>query len=254
MKTKFQSVLRVAVPVVLATASIALLSAKKSTGLSLNRPHQEKFFREWAHGPVALDTVPDGKKDKDDIREINLEDMNISELNKVQLQMEKAQAELKANLSRDWKKEEKLLKEKLSKENLQQAKKELELAMLHLDNDKLQKELKAEMDKAKKEMEKAQLEMELNKVDFSSAQKEMEKATIEMKKAQEEMNNLTSMLKEMKKDGLIDEKGDYEIEWKKELLYINGKQQSKEVSDKYRKYLKDEPVRIKHKKRSPVNI
>jgi hypothetical protein len=39
---------------------------------------------------------------------------------------------------------------------------------------------------------------------------------------------------ELEKDGLIDRKKDYEIEWRKGNLYINGVQQSQEVTNKYK--------------------
>ena len=40
----------------------------------------------------------------------------------------------------------------------------------------------------------------------------------------------------MEADGLIDKKKGYTIEWKSGELYINGTEQPKNVSDKYKKY------------------
>ena len=41
---------------------------------------------------------------------------------------------------------------------------------------------------------------------------------------------------ELAADGLINKKKGYTIEWKNGNLYINDKEQSKDISDKYRKY------------------
>ena len=50
---------------------------------------------------------------------------------------------------------------------------------------------------------------------------------------------------ELEKDGLIDKDKGYSIEWKNGgELYINGKKQSKEISDKYKKYYKKDGWRI----------
>ena len=49
----------------------------------------------------------------------------------------------------------------------------------------------------------------------------------------------------VQKDGLIDKNKGYSIEWKNGgELYINGKKQTKEISDKYKKYYKKDGWRI----------
>lgn len=55
-----------------------------------------------------------------------------------------------------------------------------------------------------------------------------------------EIDRLKGFASDLEKDGLIDKKKGYRIEWKDGGdLYINGTKQSKEVSDKYHKYYKE---------------
>ena len=59
------------------------------------------------------------------------------------------------------------------------------------------------------------------------------------------MQDLKDFTDQLQKDGLIDKKKGYSIEWKNGgELYINGKKQPKEISDKYKKYYKKDGWRL----------
>ncbi|MDQ6756439.1 MAG: hypothetical protein M3004_05845 [Bacteroidota bacterium] len=60
--------------------------------------------------------------------------------------------------------------------------------------------------------------------------------------------DVKEMTTEMEKDGLINKKEGYNIEYKNKELLINGKKQSNEVTEKYRKYFKGEDFQIKRSK------
>ena len=89
-----------------------------------------------------------------------------------------------------------------------------------------------------------QLKVELQK-DKLQMEKEMNKAKEEMNKAKEELTAYKTMTAEMERDGLVRKDEDYTIEFNNGELRINGKQQSKEVTDKYRKYIRKDKWRIK---------
>jgi hypothetical protein len=72
----------------------------------------------------------------------------------------------------------------------------------------------------------------------------MRKAKAGMEKAREEIKNLQEFTDELEKDGLINKKKGYKIQVKDGELYINGANQSKETSDKYRKYYRKENFTI----------
>lgn len=123
---------------------------------------------------------------------------------------------------------------------------ELDKAMTELKNSNWQQELEkgmkemkaglaemknVNMAEIKKEMENARKEMENAKVNMKD---DMRKAKIDIEKARAEMTQLKSLLQDLEKDGLIKKGEDVKLEWKAGRLYINGKEQSPEVSEKYK--------------------
>src|SRR6185295_5143489 len=74
----------------------------------------------------------------------------------------------------------------------------------------------------------------------------MKDARNEMEKAKRELQDLKDFTGALEKDGLIDKKKGYTIEWTKDgNLIINGKTQPKEISDKYSRYYKKDGYKIK---------
>ena len=63
-------------------------------------------------------------------------------------------------------------------------------------------------------------------------------------KAKEELRLTKEMFTEMEKDGLIDPKQGFTIEYKNKDLYIDGKKQSAKTTDKYRKYFKKDHFKM----------
>ena len=69
----------------------------------------------------------------------------------------------------------------------------------------------------------------------------MKDARIQMEKAKKQLQELKEFTDALQKDGLIDKDKRFSIEWKNGGdLYINGTKQSKEISEKYRKYYKED--------------
>ncbi len=121
---------------------------------------------------------------------------------------------------------------------LKEAKKEIEKAKLEIrdiDRGKIEKEL----DKAKLEIEKSRTE--IDKIDLT---KIMSEAREGIDKAKEELKLTKEMFNEMEKDGLINSKEGFTIEYKNKDLYIDGKKQSEKTTDKYRKYFKQDHFKI----------
>lgn len=125
------------------------------------------------------------------------------------------------------------------KKNIDQAMVEANKEISKIDFNKINAEIKTEMEKVKKE----QLDV---KIDMSKINKEineaMANARVEIAKAKEQLKEYKAFTDELQKDGLIDKEKEYRIEWKGDDLYINGKMQSKEVSNKYHKYKKLENI------------
>jgi len=144
----------------------------------------------------------------------------------------------------------------IAKINLEEINKSIDSSMKNIDWDKMKIEVDKAMDMAKVEMakvdtkqikeslEKAKAELkkeQLNqKIDLSNLQieveKSMAKARKEMEKAKIDIANYKNFVAALQKDGLIKVGEPYKIELKDDVLYINGVKQSKQTTEKYRKY------------------
>jgi hypothetical protein len=121
---------------------------------------------------------------------------------------------------------------------LAEARKEIEKAKLEIkeiDRDAIKKEL----DNAKKEIEKSKIE--IDKIDIT---KIMDETRAGIDKAKAELSLRKEMFNEMEKDGLIDPKKGFTIEYKNKELLIDGKKQSEKTTEKYRKYFKEDHFKI----------
>lgn len=145
----------------------------------------------------------------------------------------KMQAELKASMEKiDWKK---------MQLEMEKAMKDAELAMKNIDMNKLEKE----MEQLQERMKNHEVEMKINSEKIKQKVEEsMKKAKVEMEKAKEEMKLMKAFTDELEKDGLINKKKGYKVEVKNNELYINGTKQSKETSEKYRKYYRKDNFTI----------
>jgi hypothetical protein len=103
-------------------------------------------------------------------------------------------------------------------------------------------ELDKQMANVKKEMEKVREELKQQKFDMK---KELEKARADIDKAKDEVKGYQQMIYDMEKDGLLNSKEDYSIDYKSGDLYINDKKQPADVTDKYKKYFKKNKIAIK---------
>lgn len=150
------------------------------------------------------------------------------------IDMDKIMAEVSAsvkNLTVDYKPEE-------IEKTLTEAKQEIEKAKLEL-KDINKDDIKKEIENAKKEIEKTKLE--ISKIDID---KILAEARAGIDKAKEELKLTKDMFNEMEKDGLINPKKGFTVEYKNKELFIDGKKQSEKTTDKYRKYFKQDHFKM----------
>jgi translation initiation factor 2 beta subunit (eIF-2beta)/eIF-5 len=91
-----------------------------------------------------------------------------------------------------------------------------------------------EMASAMKEMQAALAGKE------KEMQQAMAEAQVQLKAAEAQLEKTQEGLKELRKDGLLKNEEQVQIEWKDGTLYINGEAQTKAVSEKYKKYFGEE--------------
>jgi DNA repair exonuclease SbcCD ATPase subunit len=145
-------------------------------------------------------------------------------------------------------KESKIDVEKM-KQELQQAGKEIEEQLekkaWRKEIEELKKidvdKIKVEMENAKNELSHARDHLKLEKLNL---RENMENARVEIDKASEELKGYQAMIYSMEQDALLSTKGNYKIEYKHGELSINGKKQSAEVTNKYKKYFKKDAMTV----------
>lgn len=145
----------------------------------------------------------------------------------------KMQEEIRASMDKiDWKK---------IHGDMEKAMKEAEVNMKNINMEKVEEKIKEMQQK----LEKQQLNIQ---VDGEKIRKQVEEsmkhAKENIEKAREEVKFMEQFTDELEKDGLINKKKGYKVQVKDGELYINGTKQSKETSDKYRKYFKKDNFTI----------
>lgn len=161
---------------------------------------------------------------------------------KMQLEMQKAMKEV------DLQKVKSELQANLEKVDMQQVKEEIAKAMKQIDAEKLQADLNAsiskiDMEKMKAEMEKVkdvnfkQVEENLKNIQ-PQIEKSMQSAKESIEKAKKDLQAYKGFIDDLDKDGLINKKDQYKIQYKNDELIINGKTQPAETTKKYENFLK----------------
>jgi hypothetical protein len=214
-----------------------------------------------------VDTVPAKKEWRDKMTIKEYDDM----MKNLEVEMKKATAEVSSLDARKLANEiasslEELNSDKVKLEIAEAMKdvdftaiqKEITKAMKEAECSKISEEVKHSLDQAKKEMkhinmdaineelEKAKIEMEksktaIEKIDFDKIIKE---AGENVEKAREMLQLQKEFFNELEKDGLINSKDGFTIEYKDKSLYINGKKQSDAVTGKYRHYIPGDDYKI----------
>jgi hypothetical protein len=257
------------------TGSAAMLLVGFITLSFQEFPYAQNQFtgqQDLSHELSCTDTLPEK------------EGLKMKDFDKLQVELEKAMGEVNAQvLNLDLSKIQKeAMAQALKAADMDKAMQEVSLALKNIDLDKMMADVSAslknvnqdfksaEIEKAlaeaRKEMEKAKLE--LKEVDKKAIQQELAKAKIEIEKskaeiekidmnkimdearagiekAKDEMKLTKAMFTEMEKDGLINSKAGFTIEYKNKELYINGMKQDAKTTDKYRKYFKEDHFKIK---------
>ncbi len=221
----------------------------------------------------CADTIPD--------KEFT-ESMKMKDFDKLQSELDRTLKQVDAELRKiDLSGIEKQIESSLKSVDMEKIMKDVELSLKSIDMDKMMADISsslkdidlkhntAEIEKAlaeaKKEIENAKLEIKdidkaAMKKEMANAEKEIEKARAEIKKidldkimdearagidkAKAELKLTKEMFTEMEKDGLINSKKGFSIEYKNKDLFIDGKRQPEKVTDKYRKYFKEDPYKI----------
>ncbi|RFM26067.1 HlyD family secretion protein [Deminuibacter soli] len=139
----------------------------------------------------------------------------------------------------DWKKiqEEVNVSMKQSMKEVQKAMQQAQLEMQQVDMAKIEAEVKAGLAQAK--LDSIHVNIDTRAI-HEQVQKSLAEAHVQMKAAQAQLKQIKALTSALQKDGLIEKDKPYRIELKDGQLIINGKTQSREVTEKYRRYFPNE--------------
>jgi DNA repair exonuclease SbcCD ATPase subunit len=224
----------------------------------------DKELRQLDKAQEQLDKIKD--KDWEKMERDVQESLKKIDLEKIQQQataamkqadLEKINAQIQESLKKiDFDKIQRELDQSMSKIDKDQIARELDKARLQVDqalgkanwqqefkNQKFrQEEVEKQMANAQKQLEKAREDMKHQQFNFKQ---NIDKAKVDIDRTKEELKSYQEMIYDMEKDGLLNTKDDYTIEYKDGDLFINDKKQPQEVTDKYKKYFKENKTTIK---------
>ncbi|MDB5248005.1 MAG: hypothetical protein JWQ40_2399 [Segetibacter sp.] len=208
-----------------------------------NRSNRGSFNRDKLSDAVKQLNV-EMEKLHEEIKRIDLT-INHEQINQAlkQVDQQKMSAQIDESLKKiDWK-------------NLQ---KDMDRDMVKI-NKKQLIEVKNQMEKLKVDLKKQQMDLKLDlnigaKKIKEEAVHSMQDAKKSILKAKEEIKDLQEFTDALQKDGLIDKSKAYKVEVKEGQLYIDGKKQSKEVSEKYRKYYRKNNLTINMSAEDEIRI
>jgi membrane protein involved in colicin uptake len=150
-----------------------------------------------------------------------------------EVDMAKVQAELDKNMKEvDMAKIQAQVDKAMKDADMAKIKAEVDASVANVDWDKI----KAEIDRVK-DVDMEQIESNLKKMK-PEIEKSINKAHASIEKAKKEMTEYKNFIDGLDKDGLINKKENYTIEYKSGELTINGKKQPADVVNKYSSFLK----------------
>jgi chromosome segregation ATPase len=158
----------------------------------------------------------DWDKIQNDLQSAMEEAKDNKHVKEIQAELQKAMKEAKKSLDASKKVDMEKIREKLDESRIQWEK---------------------ESRKIQKALNDAKEEMSENKQNLKQG---LEEARQGISKAKEELVSYKNMISLMEKDGLLKSNEDYSIKYHSGELIINGQKQPKEVTDKYKTYLKDD--------------
>jgi len=226
--------------------------AKENLERQLEKMDWQKMHRDMSESFEKMNTQKMQEKIARAMKQIDLKKIQMQtqqalkqvEWQKMQAEMEKVHEKIAAidNIKMEKEMHHAMEKTREAMEHL----KSIDSKQMHLQMEKAMEKIKQHEGMMKEGMEKARKHsMEHFGEDF---ERKMENAREKINRAGEALRNYKEMVAEMDKDGLLNIKESYTIEYKDEELIINGTKQPAAVTDKYKHYFKKGNVKIKKDK------
>lgn len=233
-------------------------------------------FQSTPFGPIdkldtlteITDTIPENNKKEEQKMNIKDFDQLLMHLDNESLSMqkdisgmdlEKIQNEITASLDKvDFDKIKKDIDKAMKAIDFKKMEQDVQSALTTIDWNKMNHDAKTSLENVKKQIEKinmaeVKMQMEKAKIEIERSQREITKLNMAeiMKYAHEgiaaskaSLRSKKEMFNEMEKNGLINQKEGFTIEFKDKTLIVNGKKQNDSIYQQYRPYIQGDSFKI----------
>lgn len=213
--------------------------------LDKGRAEMEKSLKEIDWKKIQVEISASMKDLKIETDQMKIEIANALK----ELDLAKIQAEVQKSIREiDFDKIQAEIQKSVAEIDVQKIKAEIDKSIKEIDVAKIKAEIDASISKI--DMDKIKVEMDrIKDIDFKKMEEEMKKIGPEIEKSMEgaregieqarkELTAYKSLIDGLDRDGLINKKENYKIEYKSGELTINGKKQSADLVRKYQDILK----------------
>lgn len=240
-------------------------SGTKVSGTTDTIPTKQKKVRDLDEALLELDRGEielnkamkeiDGEKIEQEIR-ASLKGLNV-DMAKMkedvaraikEINMEKINADVQKSLNDvDFQKLNADVQKQLAEVDMVKIRSDIQKALVEVDGEKMKAQVQEAL--ARVDMNKIQVELDkVKNIDLTEMKKELEnirpeieksmkEARKEIEKARAEITSYKNLVNALDKDGLLNKKGTYKIEYKNNELTVNGKKLSADVAKKYSEFL-----------------
>lgn len=217
----------------------------------LDKANEKLSKEDWGKVQIDIDKAMNdidmnkiNQQVKDALANVDLEkiqrDVNAAlkgiDLGKIKMQVDESLRSIDCDKLRE------TINSSLNKVDMDAIKNEVEKAEDEVRKEFKDKDWKKELDNIHLDLERTKDELKHEKLDMKDI---MDKAGEGIANAKEELRGYQDMIYSMESEGLLSTKEDYVIKYRNGELSINGKKQSQEVTDKYKKYFKKEKITIR---------
>lgn len=165
------------------------------------------------------------------------------QLEKLQERIAEATDKVTRELNKkDWEKEMRSAVNAMKKATVEMSK--VDAAAIRAELNRVRENMGAQTERLKLEIDKARDEMRENKGTIKNS---LEQAAGNLKRVEAEMEGYRTMIDQMVKAGLIKDRNNYQIEFRKNELTIDGQVQPASIRDKYKKYFPHDTTRLINK-------
>ena len=225
---------------VLSTAALdSAMAALDAAQAQLKKEDFEKIQKEMEGAIKEINVEKIKAEVENGLKEVDMEKikndmakaMKGMDTKKIKMEMEKALRDI------DVEKIKREVAQSLKDIDLEKMQADIQKSLISIDFAEIEREVSnaknINFKQIEEEIAAAKLQLDHQKINLKL---QMKKADEDMKKAKQQIAVVRAGIVELEKDGLIQKGEKIQVEYKRGILFLNGKRQSKAISKKYKRY------------------